>query len=78
MGSRRAPPSIPPHAGGGRALPAGRPPESPESTERWMEEICQADNLKAAYRNSGALHPAFSNASFVALGLPWVAARRTP
>ena len=39
-----------PAAGEAETLPAGRPPESPESTERLMEEICQADNLKAAYR----------------------------
>jgi RNA-directed DNA polymerase len=39
-----------PVAGEAEALAAGRPPESPVSTERLMEEICEADNLKAAYR----------------------------
>jgi len=39
-----------PVTGEAETLAAGRPPESPTSTERLMEEICQADNLKAAYR----------------------------
>ncbi len=39
-----------PATGEAETLAAGRHSESPECTDRLMEEICEADNLKAAYR----------------------------